>query len=141
MALKVTKVDVWAATIEDRPGGLASKLEALARAGANLEFVIARRAPDRPGTGVVFAAPIKGARQVKAAEAAGFSKAAGMHSVRAEGSDKPGLGARLTADLADAGVNLRGLSAASIGKKCVVYLALDSAETAARAMAILKKIR
>jgi hypothetical protein len=140
MALKVTHVDVWAATIEDRPGGLAGKLETLARAGANLEFVVARRAPDKPGNGVVFVAPVKGAKAVKAAAAAGFAKAESMHSVRAEGPDKPGLGARITQELAAAGVNLRGLSAAAIGKRCVVYLALDTDDAAAKAMKILKKI-
>jgi hypothetical protein len=35
----------------------------------------------------------------------------------------------------------RGLSAASIGKRCVVYLALDTAASAAKAVAIIKKIR
>ena len=30
MALKVTRVDTWAVTIEDRPGGLAATLRALA---------------------------------------------------------------------------------------------------------------
>jgi len=140
MALKVTRVDVWAATMEDRPGGLAGKLEALAEAGANLEFVVARRVPDKPGTGVVFVAPVKGAKAVKAAAAAGFAKAESMHSVRAEGPDKPGLGARITEELAAAGINLRGLSAAAIGKRCVVYLALDTDDAAAKAMKILKKI-
>ena len=140
MALKVTRVDVWAATMEDRPGGLAGKLEALAEAGANLEFVVARRVPDKPGTGVVFVAPVKGATAVKTAAAAGFAKAESMHSVRAEGPDKPGLGARITQELAAAGINLRGLSAAAIGKRCVVYLALDTDDAAAKAMKILKKI-
>jgi hypothetical protein len=141
MALKVTQAEVWAATIEDRPGGLARKLEALAKGGTSLDFVVARRAPDRPGTGVVFVAPVKGVRQQKAAKAAGFVKAAGLHSVRGEGPDKPGLGARITADLADAGINLRGLSAAAIGKKCVVYLALDMPEDATRAAKILKAVK
>jgi hypothetical protein len=140
MALKVTRVDVWVATMEDRPGGLAGKLEALAEAGANLEFVVARRVPDKPGAGVVFVAPVKGAKAVKAAAAAGFAKAESMHSVRAEGPDKPGLGARITQELAAAGINLRGLSAAAIGKRCVVYLALDTDDAAAKAMKILKKI-
>ena len=43
MKLQVTKEDVWAASIKDRPGGLNEKLEALAAVGVNLEFVIARR--------------------------------------------------------------------------------------------------
>ena len=60
MKLKVNRSDVWAATIEDKPGGLANKLEALAKVGANLEFVLARRTPERgPGQGVVFLTPLK----------------------------------------------------------------------------------
>ena len=43
MALQVARTKVWAASMQDRPGGLAEKLEPLAKAGANLEFVIARR--------------------------------------------------------------------------------------------------
>ena len=62
MALKATRVDTWAATIKDQPGGLAAKLEALAAAKVNLEFIIARRAPEKPGTGVVFVTPITGAK-------------------------------------------------------------------------------
>ena len=140
MALKATQVKVWAASIEDRPGGLAEKLEPLAAAGANLDFVIARRAPDKPGTGVVFAAPIAGDKAVKAAEAAGFTAAPSLHSVRIEAPDQPGLGAKLTRKLADAGVNLRGLSAAAVGRQCVCYLAFDTAEAAAKAMNIAKEL-
>ena len=105
MALKVTRVDTWAVTIEDRPGGLAAKLRALADGKANLEFVIARRAPDRPGTGVVFVTPIAGAAQ-RAAKKAGFAKSAALHTVRIQGPDKPGEGARIAAALADAGLNV-----------------------------------
>ena len=141
MALKVTRVDTWAATIEDRPGGLARKLKALAEGGANLEMVIARRSPERPGRGVVFVAPVKGVRQSRAAVAAGFVRAEALHTVRAEGPDKPGMGARIALALAGAGVNLRGLSAAAIGKKCVVYLAVDTADGAAAAAGVLRKIK
>ena len=63
MAIEVSKVDVWSGEIEDRSGGLAEKIEAVAEAGANLEFVIARRAPHKPGTGLVFLAPLRGAVQ------------------------------------------------------------------------------
>ena len=63
--LKITRAVIWAAHIEDRPGGLAEKLEALAQAGANLDFILARRAPESPGMGVVFVAPLKGERQLK----------------------------------------------------------------------------
>ena len=68
MAYKVDRVDVWAGPIKDRPGTAAKVLGALAEAGANLEFVIARR--DKKGTGVIFLAPLKGVKQAKAALAA-----------------------------------------------------------------------
>ena len=140
MKLNVSRTDTWAAMIDDRPGGLARKLAALAAAGANLEFIIARRAPEQRGSGVVFVTPLRGAKQVKAAETVGFQKTESLHSLRVEGADKPGMGAKLTEALAKAGVNLRGLSAAAIGKRHVTHLALDTAKDAARAAAVLKKL-
>lgn len=139
MPYKITKVDVWAGTIKDRPGGLAEKLETLAHAKASLEFVVARRAPDKPGKGVVFLAPLRGAAQIRAAKKAGLSKAASLCSLRIEGPDKPGFGARITRLLADAGINMRGLSAAALGRKCVVYFAFDSAANATKASRVLKR--
>jgi hypothetical protein len=140
MKLKVSRTDTWAATIDDRPGGLADKLAALAAAGANLEFIIARRAPEQRGSGVVFVTPLKGAKQIRAAEAAGFQKTASLHSLRVEGADKPGMGAKLTGALAEAGINLRGLSAAALGNRSVTHLALDTAQDAARVATVLKKL-
>ena len=51
MALKVTKVDVWAGDLRDVPGGLADTLEQLARGGASVEFIIARRNDRQVGMG------------------------------------------------------------------------------------------
>jgi hypothetical protein len=140
MKLTVTKTDVWAATIEDQPGGLANKLAALAAAGANLEFIVARRTPEEAGKGVVFVTPLKGAKLVKAAQQAGFQKTDSLHSLRLDGIDKPGTGAKITQALAEAGINLRGLSAAAIGRNFVTHLALDSADDAAKAAKVLKKL-
>ncbi len=141
MKVNVTRTDVWAATIEDRPGGLAEKLSALAQAGANLEFIVSRRSPEAPGKGVVFVTPVKGAKQVKAAQAAGFDRSDSLHSVRLEGSDKPGTGAALSKALADSGLNLRGFSAAAFGRRFVAYLAFDGSEEAATAVGVLKKLK
>jgi hypothetical protein len=140
MALKATRVDTWAATIKDQPGGLSAKLETLAAAKVNLEFVIARRAPEKPGTGVVFATPISGAAGLAAAKRAGFKKTPSLHTVRIEGSDKPGQGARITAALAEAGVNLRGFSGAAIGRKFVCHAAVDTAAAAAKVLKIVAKL-
>lgn len=139
MAYTVKKVDVWAGEIADRPGGLASTLEALTKAGASIEFVVARRAPDKPGTGVVFLTPIKGAKQKSAAQQAGLATSESLHSVRVEGPDRAGLGAKMTDALAGAGINLRGISAAVLGRRAVSYLAFDSAADSEAAVRILKK--
>ncbi len=141
MKLKVSQVDVWAVELQDRPGNLAAKLDVLAEAGANLEFVVARRESGRPGTGVAFVTPLKGAAQTRAAQRAGFKKTPSLHSVRIEAADRPGLGAELTEALATAQINLRGLSAAAFGKRCVVYLALDSAADAKKAIRVLKAMK
>lgn len=140
MAFKIERVDTWAASLEDRPGELAAKLKALAQAGVNLEFVIARRAPDKPGEGVVFVTPVKGTAGLRAARTAGFMKTDSLHTLRLEGADKKGEGSKITQALADSGLNLRGLSAAAINKKFVAHLALDTAADAAKAVRILRAI-
>lgn len=137
MDLMIDKVDVWATTLMDRPGGLAEKLEALNAAGADLQFVLARRAPEKPGGGVVFVTPLRGDREVEAAADEGFSLTRSLQSLRIEGPDRPGVVGELLRMLADAGISLQGLSAAVIGARFVVYIGLDSPEDAQRAVEIL----
>ena len=140
MKLTVNRADVWTVTIEDQAGGTAEKLKPLATAGANFEFVLARRTPEQPGKGILFVWPVKGAKVIRAAQEAGFAKSGNIHSVRIEGADKPGLGAKIACALADAGINFRGLSATALGRKFVSHLALDSPEDAVKAVSVLKKL-
>ncbi len=140
MKLKVEKIDTWAAPLEDKPGALAAKLDSLARARVNLEFVIARRAPDRPGTGVVFVSPIKGTAGIRVAREKGFQKTQQLRAVRVEGPDKPGQGAAVLQALANGRLNLRGLSASALGRKFVAFIALDTEADAARAVKLLRAL-
>ncbi len=139
MDLIVERVDVWAASIKDEPGGLAKVLVDLREAGADLDFIVARRAPDKPGRGVVFVTPLRGDREVDAAVTLGFNVMSSVLSLRIEGVDKPGVAAELTEKLAVAGVNLRGLSAAVIGSRFIVYIGFDTAEDAAKAAKVLQQ--
>ena len=140
MALKVSKVELWSATIDDRAGGAADKLEPLSKAGANFEFVFTRRTPEQPGMGVMFITPVKGAKVLRAAQAAGFVKSVTTPSIRIEGTDQPGVTAKVMRSLADAGISFRALSAIAIGKKFVSFVALDSAEDALRAAGLIRKL-
>ena len=139
MDLLVERVDVWAAPINDAPGGLAETLATLRDAGADLQFIIARRAPETPGKGVVFVTPLLGDREIRAAAQAGFNVTQSLHSLRIMGRDKPGAGAELTQKLAAAGINLRGLSASAIGSQFVAYIALDSLDDANKALNTLQR--
>jgi len=138
MGLNAEHVNVWAASIDDEIGGLSSLLSGLSDAGANLEFVIARRSPDQPGRGVAFVTPLVGDDQIAAAESLGFNITRTVHSVRIEGEDKPGEGTEITQKLADAGLNIRGFSAAVLGGKFIGYIGLDSAEDADKAVEVLQ---
>ena len=140
MTLKVSRVDLWTASIDDRAGGAADKLEPLSKAGANFEFVFSRRTPEQPGRGMLFVTPVKGAKVVQAAQTAGFTKPENLHSVRIEGANKPGVTAKIARALANAGISFRALSATGIGSKFVSYVALDTAEEAAKAVSLLRRL-
>ena len=136
MGYEITRVDVWAGEMEDRPGALASKLEAVQRAGADLEFIVARRQPERPGTGVLFVAPLHGPEQTRAAEQAGLTRTH-IHSLRIVGPDRPGLAAGIARTLADAGLNIIGVSAAAFDDKALIYLRFETEDEVVQAARIL----
>jgi len=135
----VEREDVWAAGLEDQPGALSQKLTALAEAGADLDFIIARRSPEKPGKGVVFVTPLRGDREVQAAATLGFTVTQHLHSVRVEGMNEPGLAGKLMQKVADAGLNLRGVSGAVIGTRFVLHVGTDSAEDAEKVRELLSK--
>ena len=140
MKLKVTRVQVWRATIDDRVGGAAERLEPLAKAGADLQFVFARRTPEQPGAGVVYVAPVTGAKVIAAAKLAGFAQPADIHFLRIEGANKPGLIGALTRALGNAGISFRGVSAAAVGRNAVAYVAFDTAADATKGARLLARI-
>ncbi|CAM2169897.1 ACT domain-containing protein [Paraburkholderia sacchari] len=139
MELSVERVDVWAATIDDKPGGLAKVLSVLRDAGVDLQFVVARRAPEASGKGVVFVAPLQGDSAIRAATQAGFTATPSLHSIRVMGLDQLGIIAQLTRMLADGGINLRGVSAAVLGTQFIAYIAFDSLDDAEEAIDILQR--
>lgn len=135
--LLVEREDVWAASVDDQAGALAAKLSALTDAGADLDFIVVRRAPEKPGTGVVFVTPLRGDREVRAAAAVGFLVTSSLRSVRAEGPNEPGAAAKLAKVVGDAGINMRGFSAAALGTRFVVHIGVDSAEDEEAAIRLL----
>ncbi len=81
---------------------------------------------------------MKGRKATAAAAVAGLSPAPGVAAFRVEGTNRAGLGAKMTSAIADAGINMRGLSAAALGSRFVAYMAFDSAEDADKAAKAIK---
>jgi hypothetical protein len=137
MDLDIRKVQVWSGEIPDRPGAAAAKLELLARAGANLEFIFTRARPHRPESVVLFLAPITGPEQIAAARAAGLAPALDIAMLRVEGANRGGIGYELMSRLAVAGINLRGVSISALGDRYAAYMAFDSPDVAVQATQLL----
>ena len=137
MALSIRRTQVWSGEITDRPGAAAAKLEYLVRAGAELEFVFTRPNPKKPEASVIFLAPIAGPEQMQAARAAGLGPALDVAMLVVEGDQRAGICYDLMARLAIAGINLRGISISSVGKRFAAYLAFDNVDIANMAVQIL----
>lgn len=136
---KMQRVHVYKADVEDKPGGTAVKLKALAEAGAHLEYVSSERS-GTAGMGELLVAP----RQVKAEM--DLVKKAGFHEVqepivmRFEGDDSTGLGSRVTLAWETAGINLHGLMMAVVAGKFVGYATFDHADDANKAAVLLSEM-
>ena len=135
----VERVNVWSASLMDKPGGLSNKLKGLEEAGVDLDFVIARRAPEAPGSGIVFVSPLRGDHEVRAASMLGFAISSSIAAVRVEGENEPGAAARLTDLIADAEINVRGFSGAVVGNRYIAYIGFDSPADANRAAGIIEE--
>jgi len=140
MKLEVTRVEVWIASMKDTPGALAAKLDTVSQAGADLDFVFARQSPEKPGTGVVFLAPVKGAKQAAAAKKAGFKKGKRLFTICVTGTNKPGMGTAITEAIGAAGLTMQGFSAHVIGRKFVLHIAFATTAAATKAARIIRKL-
>jgi hypothetical protein len=137
MLLKAEPIELWVTELEDTVGSLAALLEQLAKAGADLQYILARRSKADPGKGVAFISSVVGEAQEKAAAAAGFRKSKSIHGVRITGANEPGMGFHVTDALAREGINLHGLAAAVANGQCIIHLAVDSEEDAAKVIKVV----
>ncbi len=137
MSFKLDRIHVWSGEVVDQAGGVATKLAMLAKVGTHLEYIYTRRQIDKPGTGILYVAPISGPVQVRAARSAGLVETQQPVVLRVEGDDAAGLAHRLTQQWAIAGLNMQALSMAVIENKFVGYVSFDNVEDANRAASIL----
>jgi hypothetical protein len=139
MAVSVKRITLWRADVENRPGVLASALEPLARAGADLRLVMGYRFPQTPEHSAIELYPVSGKKATAAAEAAGLTAATHIPCLLVEGDNRPGLGAAITRGLAEANLNIAFLMAQVVGRRFSASIGFDDDGAATQAGRIIKQ--
>ena len=140
MSFKMQRVHVYHAEVEDKPGGISSRLKKLAEAGAHLEYVYSQRSDSKRGMGDLYVAPLHGTNELAAARDAGMHEVSEPIVMRVEGDDKAGLGGRLTQAWEMAGINLHGLVMSVVNGRFVGYATFDTVADANKAATILAEL-
>jgi hypothetical protein len=137
MALTVKRITLWRREVENRPGVLASILNPLAESGTDLRLVMGYRFPEQPDRSAIEVYPVTGKRQTAAAAEAGLVPFE-LPCLLIEGPNQVGFGARIGTALSEADINIAFLVAAAVGKNAVAAIGFADAETAERAMKIIR---
>ena len=138
MAVTVKKIVLWRKEVENRPGALASALESLAGAGADLEVVMAYRYPGEESRAAVELYPVTAMKSVAAAKEAGLA-ASSIPAYLVEGDNRPGLGHAISKAIADEGINMDFVVAQVIGRKYSAIFGFGSEADATKGAAAIKK--
>jgi len=133
----ISRVEVWAGEVRDRRGALTDMLKRVLDAGADLDFIIGRPSPVKPGTGILYLAPLEGEQQLKAAQEVGLHPSSHIESLRVEGPDRQGLAEQITRTIAEAGINVSGFTGGRMGERCVVYIRFEHFEELVKAQELL----
>jgi hypothetical protein len=138
MAVTVKRVTLWRSEVENRPGELARALEAIARAGTDLQVVMGYRYPGNETKAAIEVYPITGRKAAAAAEAGGLS-ASSIPTLHVQGDNRAGLGYEIAKMLADAGVNISFHVAQVIGRRFSAILGFETDAAAGRAATLIKR--
>jgi hypothetical protein len=138
MAVTVKRMTLWRRELENNPGALATILDPVAKAGADLQVAMGYRIPGQEHRAVIELAPVQGRRASAAAEEAGLSPS-DIPTLVVEGDDRPGLGRDLAEEMGRAGINMAFLVALVVGRRYSGVFGFESDEDAKKAAAILKR--
>lgn len=137
MAITVKKAVLWRTEVDNRPGALASALEPLAQAGADLQVVMAYRYPGAD-KGAVELHPVSGGKSTAAAQSAGLAPSS-TPVLLVEGDNRQGLGYALAKAVGDAGINMSFVMAQVVGRRYAAVFGFENEADAAKAATLIKK--
>lgn len=138
MALAVKRVTLWRREVDNRAGVLASTLEPLRRAGADLQVVMGYRYPGNEGKAAIEVYPIAGKKVTAAAHEAGLS-ASTIPTLLVEGDNRAGLGHAIASALGAAGINMIFQVAQVIGRRVAVVIGFENEADARKAATLITK--
>ena len=139
MGVKIKKLTLWRTEVDNDPGALAGVLEPLAASKADLKVVMGYRFPGNNRRAAIELAPVSGKKKKEAAGQAGLADS-GIPTLSIKGTDKPGLGYKITKALAESGINIDFFVAQVIGKDYSAIIGFDSETDARSAALIIKKV-
>src|SRR5215469_197652 len=138
MAVTVKKAVIWRKEIDNRPGMLASTLEPLSEAAADLQVIMAYRHPGGTDKAAIELHPVSGRKSVAAAKTAGLAPS-DIAALLVQGDNRRGLGHALTKAIGDAGINLSFVMAQVVGRRYSAMFGFENEADAAKAMPVIKK--
>lgn len=140
MATTVKHITLWRRELDDKVGALADTLQPLARAGVNLQVVMAYRYPGHEEKAAIELYPIAGKKLMTAAQAAGLRASSEIPTLLVEGDDKPGVGQAISGAIAGAGINMTFLMAQVVGRRHSTIVGFETEADARKAATLIKKV-
>lgn len=138
MPVTVKKMTLWRQELENRPGALATVLEPVARAGADLQVAMGYRIPGQEDRAVIELAPVEGRKAAAAAARAGLQPST-IPTLLVQGDNRAGLGHALAEEMGRAGINMAFLVALVVGRRYSGVFGFESDEDARKAADIIKR--
>ena len=138
MAVTVKRIDLWRRELSNTPGALATILDPVAKAGADLQVAMGYRIPGQEERAVVELAPVQGRKAAAAAEQAGLRRS-DIPTLVVQGDNRPGLGRDLADEMGRAGINMAFLVALVVGRRYSGVFGFENDEDAKKAAAIIKR--
>jgi hypothetical protein len=138
MPVTVKNITLWRRDLENTPGALATVLDPVARAGADLQVAMGYRIPGQEDRAVIELAPVQGRRSTSAAQGAGL-RPSDIPTLVVQGDNRAGLGHRLAQEMGNAGINMAFLVALVVGRRYAGVFGFESQEDAKKAAEIIKR--
>ena len=139
MPVSVKRMTLWRRDLQNTPGALATILDPVTAAGADLQVAMGYRIPGQESRAVIELAPVVGRRAGSAAAQAGLQPS-DIPTLVVEGDDRPGLGRDLADEMGRAGINMAFLVALVVGRRYAGVFGFESDEDAKKAAQIIKRV-